>query len=69
MVERLSVQKISNPVWNMTNVLLGQYTHIWDVAKQKEDRELEAKLMQQAEDYAMLSAAGGSKPGEAPPTS
>ena len=41
LVERLSVQKISNPVWNMTNVLLGQYTHIWDVAKQKEDRELE----------------------------
>ena len=40
-VDRLGVCKFSNEVWKLSNVLLGQYTHIWDIAKQKEDQELE----------------------------
>ncbi|UPR03955.1 midasin [Chloropicon primus] len=40
-VDKLRLCKFSNQLWNMSNALLGQYTHIWDIAKEKEDRELE----------------------------
>ena len=39
--DRLQTSKFSTMLWKFSNVLLGQYTHIWNVAKRKEDRELE----------------------------
>jgi midasin len=41
---RLHSCRFSNELWRTTNALLGQYSHMWDVAKQKEDRELEEAL-------------------------